>query len=164
MSEQLFTHPVQVAHTDERYTPKWIFDGLGETFDLDPASPGDGLDFVPALRRYTKDDDGLARDWDGFVWLNPPYSNSSPWVEKFVSHGDGIFLGPLANGKWVQTLVKASSVVWLCRDLRFVSPFHSGRHASMPLLMVGIGVRAEAAIVRLAELGVHDGTLLRVDR
>jgi len=35
-------HAPQSFDKDERYTPAWVFDGLGLTFDTDPASPGVG--------------------------------------------------------------------------------------------------------------------------
>lgn len=41
-ADQLFPAPVQGRETDERYTPAWVFEGLGLTFDLDPASPVGG--------------------------------------------------------------------------------------------------------------------------
>lgn len=50
---ELFYVPVQGRETDERYTPQWVFDGLGLTFDLDPASPVGGGDCVPADTRFT---------------------------------------------------------------------------------------------------------------
>jgi len=40
----LFSVPVQGTDSDERYTPRWVFDGLGLMFDLDPASPLEGGD------------------------------------------------------------------------------------------------------------------------
>lgn len=43
--------------------------------DLDPASNEFYNQTVKADRFYTKDDDGLSRDWFGRVWLNPPYSD-----------------------------------------------------------------------------------------
>lgn len=55
-------------------TPQWIWQPLAETldgFDLDPAA---GAEEEPiATERLTIDDDGLAHDWWGDVWLNPPY-------------------------------------------------------------------------------------------
>src|SRR5688572_14397630 len=88
----LFAYPTQGRDTDERYTPCWVFDGLGLTFDLDPASPVGGGDCVPADARFTREDDGLTRPWFGTVWLNPPFSNATPWARKFMRHGDGVFL------------------------------------------------------------------------
>lgn len=54
MSGQLFPAVVQGHDSDERYTPRWVFDGLGLTFDLDPASPVEGGDCVPARRKLTR--------------------------------------------------------------------------------------------------------------
>lgn len=78
--------------TDEWYTPKEIIDSLGE-FDLDPCAPEKPL-WPTATVMWNKHDDGLSRDWDGRVWLNPPYSR--PLIERFVrkmaEHGNGIAL------------------------------------------------------------------------
>jgi phage N-6-adenine-methyltransferase len=54
--------------------------------DLDPASHDDAQDIVQATKYYTKAEDGLAPDWHGRVWLNPPYARDDirPFVEKLV--------------------------------------------------------------------------------
>jgi len=158
MTETLFHVPVQGVETDERFTPKWIFDALGETFDLDPASPV-GIDtFVPAAVRYTREDDGLSQPWFGFVWCNPPFSNATPWAEKFISNGSGIWLGPAANSLWFNRMLNTADVVWMMRDFAFVHPTHPGKRSSMPLAMFGYTARAVSAIDRastaLPEAGV----------
>jgi hypothetical protein len=52
-------------------------------FDVDPAS---GCEPTPiAESRFTKEDDGLAQEWEGNVWLNPPFSDKTPWYKKLVS-------------------------------------------------------------------------------
>jgi phage N-6-adenine-methyltransferase len=53
-------------------------DSLG-TFDLDVAAAAHNTK-APAF--YTRDDDGLAQEWWGRVWCNPPYSNIGDWVRK----------------------------------------------------------------------------------
>lgn len=77
--------------TDEWYTPKWIIDALGG-FDLDPCAPSER--FYTAERCYTKSINGLSQNWEGRVWLNPPYKN--PLIGKFMKrlaeHGNGIAL------------------------------------------------------------------------
>ena len=77
--------------TDEWYTPKWIIDALG-SFDLDPCAPSE--QFYTADKCYTKEMDGLYQEWEGRVWLNPPYKN--PLIGKFMKrlaeHGNGIAL------------------------------------------------------------------------
>lgn len=160
---QLFRSPVQGTATDERFTPQWVFDGLGLTFDLDPASPVEGGDCVPARRKLTRLDDGLACDWSGLVWLNPPFSEATPWATKFVSHGCGVFLGPIANARWWVELAGAADLLWLCRDFAFTHPTHAGRRSSMPLAFVALGDEGAAALARLATSGVHPGVLARTN-
>jgi len=87
--------------SDECYTPASLFETLDIRFDLDPASCPRELSAVPADRIYTVEDDGLAQPWHGRVWLNPPYSKASPWVDRFLEHGHGIALLPASrNCKW----------------------------------------------------------------
>lgn len=74
------------SETPEWYTPKPIIErvrrSLGQ-IDLDPCS-NTGTPNVPALQRYTVQDDGLAHDWRGKVYMNPPYGRAiAPWIEKF---------------------------------------------------------------------------------
>lgn len=79
---------------DEWYTPPEIFKALNLTFDLDPCHPNQET-FVPAIKKITKQQDGLSCDWSGVVWLNPPFGGRNgyfPWVEKFIQHGNGIGL------------------------------------------------------------------------
>lgn len=72
--------------------PEWIA-ALGP-FDLDPCCPP-VMPWRTAERVYTAAEDGLAQDWKGRVWLNPPFGNEWPrWVAKLADHGDGIALIP----------------------------------------------------------------------
>jgi hypothetical protein len=60
----------------ERYTPAKYIDAAREVLgeiDLDPASSRVAQETVRASRFFTVDDDGLEQDWEGRVWLNPPY-------------------------------------------------------------------------------------------
>ena len=160
MTGQLFSHPVQSQDTDERYTPKWVFDGLGMTFDLDPCSPVAGGDCVPATAKYTADDDGLSQPWHGTVWVNPPFSAATPFADRFLAHGDGVFLGPVANSRWAQDMLAAADLVWLCADFAFTHPTHAGRRSSMPLMFCAAGDCGTAGLRRLAMSSTHRGVLL----
>ncbi len=161
MTAHLFPSPVQGNDSDERYTPAWVFDGLGLAFDLDPASPVEGGDVVPARRKLTRLDDGLASDWAGLVWLNPPFSAATPWADKFQRHGNGVFLGPIANSRWWIDLAATADLIWLCRDFAFTHPTHAGRRSSMPLAFVAMGPEAVTGLRRLATSGVHRGVLVQ---
>lgn len=159
----LFAASVQGRETDERFTPQWVFDGLGLTFDLDPASPLEGGDFVPARHKYTRADDGLARDWFGLVWCNPPFSSATAWADKFREHGNGVFLGPIANARWWVDLATVADHLWLCRDFAFVHPLHAGRRSSMPLAFAAMGPEAVSGLWRVSASGRHDGVLVSND-
>jgi len=50
--------------------------------DLDPASCALAQETVRAARYFSADDDGLAQQWCGRIWLNPPYNQ--PAIEQFV--------------------------------------------------------------------------------
>ncbi|MFE4469529.1 DNA N-6-adenine-methyltransferase [Leifsonia sp. NPDC056824] len=158
----MFGHPIARTDSDERFTPKWVFDALGENFDLDPASPVDAVTHVPARAVFTRDDDGLMQPWHGFVWVNPPFSNSTPWAERFLSHRDGIWLGPFANAKWLNRMLREADGIWLMRDFAFEHPTHAGKRSSMPLAMFALGSRGRDALIR-ASRAVPDAGVL-VDR
>lgn len=160
---QLLSTPVQGRASDERFTPPWVFAALGLDFDLDPASPVEGGDCVPARAKYTTADDGLALPWFGRVWLNPPFSAATAWADRFRAHGDGVFLGPVANARWWIDLARAAGVVWHCRDFPFDHPTHAGRRSAMPLAFVGLGAASVAAVRRLAAADVHEGVLFIPD-
>jgi hypothetical protein len=152
-------YPAQEVGADERYTPAWVFEGLGVTFDLDPAAPVQGGDLVPARRRFTREHDGLAQPWAGLVWLNPPFSCATAWADRFRAHADGVFLGPVANSRWWYDLASKADVIWHTRDFPFISPTHRGKWSSMPLAIIAMGAVAEAAVRRLA-VGDHPGVLV----
>ena len=44
------------------------------SIDLDPASCAEANQIVRATRYHTSEENGLLHDWQGNVWLNPPYT------------------------------------------------------------------------------------------
>lgn len=107
---------------DEWYTPKELFERMDIVFDLDVAAPKGGA-LVPAHKYYTMEDDGLAQDWFGLVWCNPPYSKPSPWVDKWLSHGNGLALLPMAKSKWFNKMIDSNAnFSVLPSTFKFVSP------------------------------------------
>lgn len=118
-----FSHESPRNESVEWYTPPEVFEALGVEFDLDPCSPGSGKSFVPARRHLTIEDDGLASEWDGFVFMNPPYGNETKkWMEKLSKHDNGIALVfSRTDVKWFQEYVagKASLVCFVDGRIKF---------------------------------------------
>lgn len=79
------------GRTDEWLTPPEIIEALGP-FDLDPCSPIN-RPWETAATHYTRDDDGISKEWFGRVWLNPPYGpETKRWLAKMAEHNNGIAL------------------------------------------------------------------------
>ena len=138
----------------EWYTPRYIFDALGITFDLDPCSAcAPAYDSVPAHTKYTLPTDGLAEPWHGTVWVNPPYGkHTGTWVKKLADHGDGIalvFARP--DTAWFQQAYRTADVVcFVERRIKFVNGF-TGKADGTPgagSALIGYGTKAYNAIVQ----------------
>src|ERR1043166_792351 len=98
--------------SDEWYTPPALVRALGD-FDLDPAC-GPLCPNITARRRVGPKEDGLSIAWRGRVWLNPPFSNSTPWVERMIEHGNGILLSFCrSDAGWFQRAICAGQGVFL---------------------------------------------------
>jgi hypothetical protein len=108
---------------DTWFTPRWILLALGK-FDLDPCACEIAPHWV-ANRAFVKADDGLKRDWDGRVFMNPPFSNTVPWIEKHAKHGIGISLVPASveSRVWRKCVwPKANRILLLHGRTRFCNP------------------------------------------
>ena len=114
-------HYLPKGTSDEHYTPKILFEILNVKFDLDVASPSGGSGIAP--KWFDKNMDGLSQEWFGNVWMNPPYSNPTPWVEKFIKHGGGIALLPVTRGRWWDAMwANSDAVVPLAYNFKFDRP------------------------------------------
>lgn len=117
---------LKAGGSEERYTPKYIFDKLGCRFDMDVAAP------VDRTHVYTPTDvfiteDSLSKQWEGFVWMNPPYGhnrNKRKWMNKLAEHGSGIALMPdRTSAPWYQEAVKkATAVLLVDGKIKFTNP------------------------------------------
>jgi len=88
-------HPYKarpVAATHVWLTPQEIKLPLGE-FDLDPCAAPSPRPWPTAKRHIELPEDGLAAEWKGRVWLNPPYGRETgKWLKKLADHDNGIAL------------------------------------------------------------------------
>jgi len=128
-----------VSASDECYTPaEWIDRAriaLGR-IDCDPCSSVEAQKVVKAIRFHTEATDGLRARirWSGRVWLNPPYSDPSPWVAKLIAEYESgrcraavALLNARTGSGWFQAL---SRIAWRCekrKRIRFYGPATTGR-------------------------------------
>lgn len=134
----LFTGRAHVSHNsgeNEWYTPAHILEAARITLgdiDLDPASSDVANRAVKAARIFTAEDDGLAQEWFGRVWMNPPYAQ--PLIAQFVekvctSYRSGDIKAAIVlvnNGTetaWGQALLNsATAVCFPSSRIRFLRP------------------------------------------
>lgn len=119
----------------EWYTPPEYLDlarrVLG-AIDLDPASCARAQENVGAATFYNQADDGLSKEWEGRVWLNPPYAH--PAIANFVDKLIGEYLAGrareailLTNSSsdtgWFHAAAGAASGICLTKGrISFLSP------------------------------------------
>lgn len=141
--------------SDAWYTPAWVFDGMGFTFDLDVASPDGGLPWLPARRHYTVADDGLAMPWDGWVWCNPPYSAPTAWCRRWADHEPGgclLIRADVSTSGPFAAVSAATSVYVPPKRLQFVSGTGAPTGSvNFSTLILGRGAAIDAALTRLAD-------------
>jgi len=135
--------------SDDCYTPKWIFDALDLTFDLDVACPPEGPIHVPAKNWYTAEDDGLAQPWHGRVWMNPPYSKPTPWIARWIEHANGIALVPSSKSKWWQSLWESNAAAVYIGQVSFVRPGTKPFDIGWPIYAWALGDENIQAISKL---------------
>lgn len=154
------SHWETTGASDEWYTPAYVFEALGERFDLDVAHPGDATCCVPAARWLTSGGAGaLAHDWHGFVWMNPPFGGRNalePWLTKFFEHGNGIALTPdRTSAPWFWGAWQKCDRALFTRKIRFIRPDGSqGVSPSNGTCLFAAGDRAVAALERAAAAGL----------
>ncbi len=88
--KEMFARSHKAGEQDTWLTSPELLKALGK-FDLDPCCPAK-MPWRTARKMIHQPKDGLAVEWRGRVWCNPPYSSPLPWVQKMAEHGDGVML------------------------------------------------------------------------
>ena len=145
--------------SDEWSSPRELVEPLDDAvdgFDLDPCSGAETSPF--AEETYTEDDDGLAQEWFGDVWVNPPYSDMDGWTEKATTEAqrdavDSIFYlckGDSSTNWWQLAAEHAECVCAIDHRLKFGDGENSAPFASHVFVF---GEISGKAIGELAEHG-----------
>lgn len=160
-----FTHEARVhaVERDEWYTPKWLFDAMGLTFDLDPCSPGaERVPWVPAKEHLTRADDGLVTPWPAAAraWVNPPYLDNDVWIDRVVEHcaasGTAVVLTfARIDTRWAQTLLQnATAVLFIRKRIKFIDANgEEGGHPGTGSMLSAFGNEERDALARMARAG-----------
>lgn len=146
-------HEQSVGKTDEWYTPKYVFDALGVSFDMDVASPGKQIvPWIPAAHHIVKN--SLAKQWTGFVWMNAPFGKRNglePWLDKFFMRGHGIALVPdRTSAPWWQDYApRADAVLFVSPKIKFIgADGKPGKSPAQGTCLFAAGNKAVTALQR----------------
>lgn len=138
-------HQSAKMKNDEWLTPPEILERLGE-FDLDPCAPE--LEVRPwstARYHFTKSMDGLSRNWNGRVWMNPPFGREAvKWMHKLAEHGNGIALIPARTetAMFYETVWgKADAVLFIKGrpHFHFVDGSRAAFNSGAPICLIAYG-------------------------
>ncbi|MBV6758405.1 phage N-6-adenine-methyltransferase [Rhodococcus opacus] len=151
------SHHSARAQTTTWLTPPHILDTLGP-FDLDPcAAPN----WTTAGRHIILPEDGLAAEWSGRVWLNPPYGNAAwVWLAKLAEHGQGtalVFARTETAGFVEQVWSKATAVLFLHGRLHFHYPdgTRAKANSGAPSCLVAYGDSDARALAESSLAGTY---------
>lgn len=134
-------------------TPPEIIQAVGP-FDLDPCAAPEPRPWPTATRHITLPDDGLAAEWSGLVWCNPPFGpEAGRWLERCADYGNAVALVPArTETRWfvAQVWKRAHAVLFLYGRPHFHRPDGSRGKANSgaPIVLVAYG---ESAVIRLRE-------------
>jgi len=145
--------------TDEWSSPRELVEPLADAvdgFDLDPCSGAESSPFADSV--FTEDDDGLAQDWYGTVWVNPPYSAMSQWTSKALAQFerdavDRVFYlckGDSSTDWWQRAAASASVVATIDHRLKFGDGENSAPFASHIFVFGDVD---DSAIAALSDYG-----------
>ena len=152
MSGAMGSHQSAAMLSDVWLTPPAIIEALGP-FDLDPCSPLN-RPWDTAAKHYTIEDDGLSHEWEGSVWLNPPYGKQAAiWLERLAKHGDGIalvFARTETRMFFDHVWPHATALLFIESRLHFHRPdgTRAPANAGAPSVLIAYGIDAARRLMR----------------
>ena len=166
---RLVPHVSRNSGQNEWYTPVPIVEAARKVMggiDLDPATSELAQSLVVrAESYYTKETNGLSKEWTGRIWMNPPYSQDliGRFIHKLVrSHGIlqwVVLVNNATETKWGQMLLRSSrAVCFPSSRVKFIDI--NGKPSGTPLQGQMISYSGDNVEVFNEEFGKF-GTLLR---
>ena len=132
--------------------------------DLDPASTPTANAVVQARQFYSLEDDGLAHDWYGRVWMNPPYVNAlvtqfSEKLAESVKAGTVTAAIVLVNNatetRWFRTLSdRATAICFPTGRVRFWKPEQASDAPLQGQAVIYIGSDRATFCQRFSDFGL----------
>ena len=144
-----------VSGTDVWLTPPYILEAVGP-FDLDPCASID-RPWDTAAKHFTIEDDGLAQEWTGRIWCNPPYGPPmAKWLQRLAAHPGGgmalIFARTETKAFFDHVWDKADAILFLKGRIRFYKPDGTlGGTAGSPSVLIAYG---DSEVTRLETCGL----------
>lgn len=145
--------------TDDWLTPPQLIADLGE-FDLDPCVPN-AMPWETAKHCITENDDGLAWEWHGRVFMNPPYSKNMEFVKKFADHANGIALTfARTETDWFKNLYNADAFLFIKGRLTFykLDGTKGKGNSGGPSVLIAYGRENVESLIHYRN--IHGGLLL----
>lgn len=152
---------------NEWYTPPAYIEaarGVLEEIDLDPASSEIANQTVQASTYLTAEDDGLSVEWQGRIFMNPPYSSEliGKFAQKLVNHylaedvSEAICLvNNATETNWFQTLLSAApAVCFVSKRVKFLD--QNGNPSGAPLqgqAILYLGKNRQAFMEHFSQFG-----------
>jgi phage N-6-adenine-methyltransferase len=133
------------SRSDDWPTQQAFFDKVNEEFgfDLDVCASHEN---AKCRKYFTKEQDGLAQEWRGVVWCNPPYGRTiSDWIKKAYESAQAgatvVLLVPArTDTRWFQDYCLRGGEIRFIRgrlrfgDCKWPAPFPSALVVFRPFL------------------------------
>jgi phage N-6-adenine-methyltransferase len=117
---------------DSYLSPSWLLETFDNWFDPCPAIDNPEVD-------------ALKIEWKDKTYVNPPYSNPLPFVEKAIEESKKgkrivMLLKVDSSTKWFAKLIEAKAhILWLNGRIRYMKPeftFNKNTPANFPSMLV----------------------------
>jgi len=145
-------------------TPDEILDML-RPIDIDPcAGPNTNIGTI----NYTKEDDGLSQDWWGRVFVNPPFSKKTAFLEKAVEESDNcdvIFVvtpdSTDVKSWWHGYIAEHADYIWFSKGrISYINP-ETGERGDSPTIGTAISIFGEPLAQTTLEELAASGQLVK---